>query len=428
MPKTSTKPAKANIACATALRDKPAVAQAGKGEKVILLYSGGLDTSVIVRWLADKGYRVVCVTIDVGQQESLDLEQKALGSGAVKFLVRDIKDEFVRDGVFQCIRAEAKYEGRYLLGTSIARPFMIKAIVDVAKAEGATYIAHGATGKGNDQCRFELAAYALLPGVKLIVPWRDAGFRALIPGRKEAIAYAAKHGIPVAASVKKPWSTDPNLAHRSHEAGELEDPGYKPRDEMFQLVTPPQKAPDRTEVVEVEFEQGYPVGVNGKRLPPVKLLDTLNAVAGRNGVGVTDMVENRFVGMKSRGVYEAPGATVLYECHRDLEGLTLDREVMRIRDSLIPKYAELVYYGYWFHPAKECLDALVNETQKNVTGTVRCELYKGGMRTTGRKSPFSLYDANIATMEAGGSYNQDDATGFLRIIGLPTRVMAKLKK
>jgi argininosuccinate synthase len=400
----------------------------GKGEKVILLYSGGLDTSVIVRWLADKGYQVCCVTIDVGQQESLDLKEKALGSGAYKFVVCDIKEEFVRNGVFQCLRAEAKYEGRYLLGTSIARPFMIKAIVDTAKAEGTNIVSHGATGKGNDQCRFELAAYALLPGARLIVPWRDAEFRALIPGRKEAIEYAAKHNIPISATAKKPWSTDPNLQHRSHEAGELEDPWYKPRDEMFQLVTPPQKAPDKTEVVEIEFEQGYPVGVNGKRLPPVKLLETLNVIAGRNGVGVTDMVENRFVGMKSRGVYEAPGATVLYECHRDLEGITMDREVMRIRDSLIPKYADLVYNGFWFHPAKECLDALVNETQKNVTGTVRCELYKGSLRVTGRKSPLSLYDANIATMEAGGSYNQDDATGFLRIVGLPTRVMANLKK
>jgi argininosuccinate synthase len=398
------------------------------GEKVILLYSGGLDTSVIVHWLAQKGYQVICVTVDVGQQEELNLEKKALGSGAKKFVVSDIKDDFVRNGVFQCIRAEAKYEGRYLLGTSIARPFMIKAIIDVAKQEGARIVAHGATGKGNDQCRFELATYALLPGARIIAPWRDAEFRALIPGRKEAIEYAAKHGIPVQASASKPWSTDPNIQHRSHEAGELEDPWYKPRDEMFQLVTPPQKAPDKTETVEVEFEQGYPVGLNGKRMEAVKLLETLNTIAGRNGVGVCDMVENRFVGMKSRGVYEAPGATVLYECHRDLEGITLDREVMHLRDSLVPKYAELVYYGYWFHPAKTCLDAFFNETQKNVTGTVRCELYKGSLRTTGRKSPLSLYDANIATMEAGGSYNQDDATGFLRIVGLPTRVMAGVKR
>ena len=398
-----------------------------KGEKVILLYSGGLDTSVIVRWLADKGYNVICVTVDVGQQEETNFEKKALASGASKFLVRNITEEFVRDGVFQCIRAEAKYEGRYLLGTSIARPYIIKAVVDVAKSEKSSIIAHGATGKGNDQCRFELATYALLPGARIIAPWRDAEFRALIPGRKEAIEYAAKHNIPIQASAKKPWSTDPNLQHRSHEAGELEDPWYRPRDEMFQLVTPPQKAPDKAEVVEVEFERGFPVGLNGKRLGPIELMEKLNTIAGRHGVGLCDMVENRFVGMKSRGVYEAPAATVLYECHRDLEGLTLDREVMHIRDSLIPRYAELVYYGYWFHPAKECLDAFINESQKNVTGVVRCELYKGSVRVTGRKSPFSLYDANIATMEAGGSYNQDDATGFLRIQGLSTRVMADLK-
>ena len=407
---------------------KKSVPSAPKKEKVILLYSGGLDTSVIVHWLAQKGFEVICVIIDVGQQEEIDFKKKALASGASKFIIKDIKKEFARDGVFQCIRAEAKYEGRYLLGTSIARPFMIQAIVDVAKAEGTKVIAHGATGKGNDQCRFELAAYALLPGARIIAPWRDPEFRALIPGRKEAIDYAAKYGIPVQASLKKPWSTDPNLQHRSHEAGELEDPWYKPRDEMFQLITPPQKAPDKAEEIEVGFEDGYPVSLNGKKLDPVKLLEQLNVIAGRNGVGLCDMVENRFVGMKSRGVYEAPAATVLYECHRDLEGLTMDREVMHLRDSLIPKYAELVYFGFWFHPAKNCLDAFINESQKNVTGTVRCELYKGSVRVTGRKSPFSLYDESIATMEAGGSYNQDDATGFLRIQGLPTRVMANLKK
>jgi len=400
----------------------------GKKEKVILLYSGGLDTSVIVHWLAQKGYDVVCVIIDVGQQENVDVKAKALASGASKFIIKDIKKEFARDGVFQCIRAEAKYEGRYLLGTSIARPFMIQAIVDTAKKEGTLTIAHGATGKGNDQCRFELAAYALLPGARIIAPWRDAEFRALIPGRKEAIEYAAKHNIPVQASLSKPWSTDPNLQHRSHEAGELEDPWYRPRDEMFQLITPPRKAPDAAEVVEVGFERGYPISLNGKKMEPVKLLETLNVIAGRNGVGLCDMVENRFVGMKSRGVYEAPAATVLYECHRDLEGLTMDREVMHLRDSLIPKYAELVYNGFWFHPAKQVLDAFVEESQKNVTGTVRCELYKGSVRVTGRKSPFSLYDESIATMEAGGSYNQDDATGFLRIQGLPTRVQANLRK
>jgi argininosuccinate synthase len=400
---------------------------ASKKEKCILLYSGGLDTSVIVHWLAQKGYDVICVTVDVGQQEDIQFEKKALASGASKFIIKDIREPFVRDGVFPCLRWEAKYEGRYLLGTSIARPFMIQAVVDVAKAEGTTCIAHGATGKGNDQCRFELTAYALIPGAKIIAPWRDAEFRALIPGRKEAIEYAAKYGIPVQATAKKPWSTDPNIQHRSHEAGELEDPWRAPRNEMFQLVKPPTEAPDKVETVEVEFECGFPIAVNGKKLKAVELLQCLNEIAGRNGVGVVDMVENRFVGMKSRGVYEAPGATVLYEAHRDLEGLTMDREVMRIRDTLMPKYAELVYYGFWFSPARAALEAFIEKAQENVTGTVRLDLYKGTVRATGRKSPVSLYDESIATMEGGGSYNQDDATGFLKIQGLPTRVQTQLK-
>ncbi|MCW8130423.1 MAG: argininosuccinate synthase [Planctomycetota bacterium] len=403
-------------------------ASKSKREKCILLYSGGLDTSVIVHWLDAKGYDVICVTIDCGQQEDIQFEKKAMASGAKKFLIKDITEEFVVKGVFQCIRAEATYEGRYLLGTSIARPFMIKALCDVAKAEGTNLIAHGATGKGNDQCRFELAAYALIPGARILAPWRMQEFRDLIPGRKEAIEYAAKYKIPIQATAKKPWSTDPNVQHRSHEAGELEDPWHKPREEMYQLVTPPSQAPDRVETVEIDFERGFPVALNGKRMKPVDLLHKLNEIAGRNGVGVVDMVENRFVGMKSRGVYEAPGATVLYEAHRDLEGLTLDRKVMLIRDSLIPQYAQLVYDGFWFSPAKEALDALVEKTQETVTGTVRLDLYKGSMRTTGRKSPYSLYDESIATMEAGGSYNQDDATGFLRIQGLPTRIQANLRR
>jgi len=399
----------------------------GKKEKCVLLYSGGLDTSVIVHWLAAKGYDVLCVTVDVGQQEDIDFEKKALGSGGSKFIIKNVTEDFVVNGVFQCVRAEAKYEGRYLLGTSIARPFKIKALVEVCKEYGTTTIAHGATGKGNDQCRFELAAYALVPGAKIIAPWRDPEFRALIPGRAEAIAYAAKYKIPVQASAKKPWSTDPNIQHRSHEAGELEDPWYKPVDEMYQLVTPPSKAPDKAEEVTVDFEKGWPVAVNGKRLKPIDLLTKLNDIAGRHGVGVVDMVENRFVGMKSRGVYEAPGATVLYEAHRDLEGITMDREVMRTRDSLIPQYSQLVYNGFWFSPLKEALDAFIEKSQENVTGTVRLELYKGMVRPTGRKSPFSLYDATIATMEAGGTYNQDDATGFLRIVGLPTRIQTSMR-
>jgi argininosuccinate synthase len=397
-----------------------------KKEKCILLYSGGLDTSVIVHWLAQKGYEVICVTVDVGQQEDIQFEKKALGSGASKFVVKDIRVPFVEKGVFQCVRWQAKYEGRYLLGTSIARPFMIEAVVDTAKEEGTKCIAHGATGKGNDQCRFELTAYALIPGAKIIAPWRDAEFRALIPGRKEAIEYAAKYKIPIQATAKKPWSTDPNIQHRSHEAGELEDPWRAPRDEMFQLVTPLSKTPDKGEDVEVSFERGIPVAVNGKKLKPVELLQTLNEIAGRHGVGVVDMVENRFVGMKSRGVYEAPGATVLYEAHRDLEGLTMDRQVMCIRDTLMPTYAALVYNGFWHSPAKETLDAFIEKAQENVTGTSRVLLYKGTARPTGRKSPVSLYDESIATMEGGGSYNQDDATGFLRIVGLPTRVQAGL--
>ena len=409
-------------------RELMAKNSASKREKCILLYSGGLDTSVIVHWLASKGYEVICVTIDCGQQEDINFKSKALGAGAKKFFIKDVRADFVTNGIFQCLRAQAKYEGRYLLGTSIARPFMIKALCDVAQAEGTNLIAHGATGKGNDQCRFELAAYALIPGARILAPWRDQEFRTLIPGRMEAIAYAAQHKIPIQATAQKSWSTDPNLQHRSHEAGELEDPWHSPREEMFQLITPPAKAPDQSEEVHIDFERGYPVALNGKRLKPVVLLEQLNVIAGRNGVGLTDMVENRFVGMKSRGVYEAPGVTVLYEAHRDLEGLTLDRKVMQIRDGLVPTYAQLVYDGFWFSPAKEALDALVEKTQETVTGTVRLELYKGSLRVTGRKSPYSLYDESVATMEAGGSYNQDDATGFLRIQGLPTRIQANLRQ
>lgn len=396
----------------------------GNGKKIVLAYSGGLDTSVIVRWLADKGWRVICVTVDVGQQESLNLKKKALASGAAKFVVKDIREEYIRDGVFQCLRAQAKYEGRYLLGTSHARPFIMKAMVEVAREEGAKAIAHGATGKGNDQCRFELAAYALRPGVEIVAPWRNAEFRALIPGRKEAIAYAKKHRIPIQATAGKPWSTDPNISHRSHEAGELENPWFRPRELMYQLTTPPEKAPNKPAVVEIGFQKGYPVSLNGAKFKPLALLDKLNTLAGRHGIGLTDMVENRFVGMKSRGVYEAPGMTVLYAAHRDLEGLTMDRETMLLRDTLSPKYAQLVYDGFWFSPALDCLNALVEESQKYVTGTVRVELYKGAVRATGRKSPYSLYDEGICTMEAGGTFNQDDSTGFLRIVGLPTKVMA----
>jgi len=400
----------------------------GKGQKCVLAYSGGLDTSVIVKWLAEKNFDVICVCVDLGQNEDLDLNEKALKSGGSKYLVKDMKKEFVEQGLFQCLKAEAKYEGRYLLGTSIARPFITKALVEVAKEEGTSIIAHGATGKGNDQCRFELTAYALLSKVQIIAPWRIKEFRDLIPGRKEAISYAKKHNIPIAATLEKPWSTDPNLAHRSHEAGLLEDPMYKPIEEMYQMITPPEKAQEQGAKISIGFEEGIPVSVDGKKMPAVELLEHLNKIGGEHGIGIEDMVENRFVGMKSRGVYESPGMTILYTAHRDLEGICMDRDLMHLRDSLIPKYAELVYYGFWCSHGLKALNALVDDSQKGISGEVLLELYKGNCKTVGRKSPFSLYDENIATMEAGGSYNQNDATGFLRIKGLPLRVQAAVNK
>jgi len=398
------------------------------GEKVVLAYSGGLDTSVIVKWLADKGYGVVAATVDVGQKEDLNLEKKALASGAEKFVLRDVKEDFVENGVFRCVKAEAKYEGRYLLGTSIARPFIMKALVDVARKEGTSIIAHGATGKGNDQCRFELTAYALMPDVKIIAPWRDEEFRKLIPGRKEAIEYAKKHNIPVSATVEKPYSTDENIAHKSNEAGVLEDPWRESEDYMYKLLVPVEKAPDKPEIITLGFEDGVPVSVGGKKPGSVALLEKLNEIGGKHGIGLMDMVENRFVGMKSRGVYEAPGATILYAAHRDLEGLAMDRDLMHLRDSLVPRYSELVYYGYWCGREMHALNALVDASQKGVTGEVRLKLYKGNCVPVGRKSPYSLYDESIATMEKGGSYNQTDATGFLRIQGLPLRVQSKVNQ
>ncbi|MAF80014.1 argininosuccinate synthase [bacterium] len=400
----------------------------GKGQKCVLAYSGGLDTSVIVKWLADHNFKVVAVCVDVGQQENLDLEEKALASGAIKYLVKDMTKEFVEQGLFQCLKAEAKYEGKYLLGTSVARPFIMKALVEVAQEEGTHLIAHGATGKGNDQCRFELTAYALMPNVEIIAPWRIKEFRELIPGRKEAIDYAAKHNIPIDATTKKPWSTDPNIAHRSHEAGLLEDPMYQPLDSMYQLITPPAKAPDAVTKISIGFEAGIPVSVDGKKMESVKLLEHLNEVGGKNGVGLLDMVENRFVGMKSRGVYESPAMTILYEAHRDLEGICMDRDLMHLRDSLVSRYSELVYYGFWASRELTALNAFVDNSQKGVTGEVFLELYKGNCKAVGRKSSFSLYDENISTMEGGGSYNQNDATGFLRIAGLPLRVQSSVNK
>jgi len=399
------------------------------GEKIVLAYSGGLDTSVILKWLAeDKGYDVIAATVDVGQNEDLNLEKKALASGAKKFVLKDIKKEFIEKGVFQCVKADAKYEGRYLMGTSIARPFIMKALVEVAKKEGTNIIAHGATGKGNDQCRFELTAYALMPDVKIIAPWRDEKFRELIPGRKEAIDYAKKHGIPISATVEKPYSTDENIAHKSNEAGVLEDPWKESEDYMYKLLVPIENAPDKAEILTIGFEEGVPVSINGKKYAAVELMQLLNEIGGKHGVGLVDMVENRFVGMKSRGVYEAPGAAILYAAHRDLEGLTMDRDLMHLRDSLVPRYSELVYYGFWCGREFQALNALVDASQKGVTGEVKVKLFKGNCMPVARKSPYSLYDESIATMERGGTYNQNDATGFLRIQGLPLRVQSKVNR
>jgi len=397
-------------------------------QKVVLAYSGGLDTSVICHWLASKGYEVICVTVDVGQPglDAAALEKKALASGASQFYFVDAKQPFVK-GVFQCIKAEAKYEHRYLLGTSIARPFITEQLVHVAQKEGTHLLAHGATGKGNDQCRFELSAYALMQGAQIIAPWRNPEFRALIPGRKEAIAYAEKHGIPIKATYSQPWSTDENLAHVSTEAGKLEDPSFAAPDAVCSIITPLSQTPDQPETLAIGFEDGFPVSVNGKPMQPVQLLATLNQIGGKHGVGWLDMVENRFVGIKSRGVYQAPGQTLLYAAHRDLEGLTLDRDLMHLRDMLSVRYAELVYNGYWFSPELKALDAFVDQSQAGVSGEVQLQLFKGHAQPVSRKSAHSLYDESISTMEGGGSYNQDDATGFLRIKGLPFKVQARLQ-
>ncbi len=396
-------------------------------EKIVLAYSGGLDTSVILHWLSQK-YDVIAVLVDVGQQEELDLEKKAIASGAKKFYLVDAKKEFVEEGLFQCLKAEAKYEGKYLMGTSIARPFIMKALIDVAIKEKTNIVAHGATGKGNDQCRFELTAYALMPNVKVIAPWRDPEFRKLVPGRKEAIEYAKKFNIPVIATLDKPWSTDANIGHRSHEAGVLENPAAEHSSKMYQMTIDPKNAPDKATVLEIGFEDGIPISINGKKMDSLKLLEELNKAGGENGIGILDMVENRFVGMKSRGVYEAPGMAILFECHRDLEGLTMDRDLMHLRDSLIPKYAELAYYGFWCSREFEALNAFVDSSQNGVTGEVKIELFKGNISIKGRKSPYSLYDENVATMERGGTFNQDDSTGFLKIKGLPLRVQSNVNK
>ncbi|MCX6934719.1 MAG: argininosuccinate synthase, partial [Verrucomicrobia bacterium] len=383
--------------------------------KIILAYSGGLDTSVLLAWLKET-YRaeVIAFCANIGQEEELDgLKAKAKKSGAAKIYIDDLQEEFARDFIFPMMRAGAIYEGQYFLGTSIARPLIAKRMVEIAKKENAQAIAHGATGKGNDQVRFELTSATLAPGLEVIAPWRDERFRKRFPGRAEMIRYCEQRKIPVQATAKKPYSMDRNLLHISYEAGILEDPwfdAFAPANKkMFTLSVAPEDAPNKAEYATLDFRKGNCVAVNGKKLSPLGVMRALNKLGGKHGVGRVDMVENRFVGMKSRGVYETPGGTILHFAHRQMESLTMDREVMHLRDGLIPKYSELVYYGFWFSPEREALQALVEESQKNVTGTVRVKLYKGGIYAAGRKSQVSLYNPDIATMEADPTqaYNQD---------------------
>lgn len=401
-------------------------------QKIVLAYSGGLDTSVILKWLKEKyDAEIIAFTANIGQEDELEgLEEKARLTGASKVYIDDLQDEFASDFIFPMFQSGALYEGQYLLGTSIARPLISKRMVEIARKEGATAIAHGATGKGNDQVRFELGVAGLAPELETIAPWRMEEFRNEFPGRAEMIAYAEKHGIPVQASAAKSYSTDRNLLHISFESGALEDTWFdasaESNEDMYVLSVSPENAPDQPEYIELDFEKGNIVAINGTTLTPLQVMKKLNELGGKHGIGRIDMIENRFVGMKSRGVYETPGGTVLFETHRMMESVTMDREVMHIRDSLISKYSELVYNGFWFAPEREALQAFVTESQKNVTGTVRVKLYKGNVIFAGVKSPVSLYNPDIATMEADptNAYNQEDAEGFIRLNALRLKVSA----
>jgi len=402
--------------------------------RIVLAYSGGLDTSVILRWLKDNyGAEIIAFCADIGQEEELHgLEEKALRTGATKCIIDDLRDEFARDFIFPMMQAGAIYEGEYLLGTSIARPLIAKRMVEIARAEGADAIAHGATGKGNDQVRFELTAAALAPELRVVAPWREERFREAFPGRAEMIAYSVAEKIPIEASAAKPYSMDRNLLHISFESGMLEDPWFDASSDdargMYKLSVAPEDAPDAPEYLELEFQDGNCVGLNGKNLAPLAVMQTLNQLGGKHGIGRVDVVENRFVGMKSRGVYETPGGAILHFAHRQMESLTMDREVMHLRDSLVPRYSTLVYNGFWFAPERLALQALVTETQRDVSGTVRVKLYKGNIIAAGRKSPKSLYDPQVATMEGDASeaYNQGDATGFIRLNALRLKVRAAI--
>ncbi len=394
-------------------------------KKIVLAYSGGLDTSVILKWLKET-YQcpIVAFAADLGQGDDLaEVAAKARATGADEVYIEDLKQEFVWNFVWPMFRANALYEGAYLLGTSIARPLIAKAQVEVARKTGADAVSHGATGKGNDQVRFELTYQALAPDLKIIVPWREWDLQ----GRADCVAYAKEHGIPVPVTKEKPYSSDANLLHISFEGGILEDPWAEPPADMFVLTASPQEAPDKPQYVEIHYEEGDPVEVNGQRLSPANLLALVNEIGGEHGVGRVDLVENRYVGLKSRGVYETPGGTILRAAHRAVESITLDREVMHLRDSLSPRYAEMVYNGYWFAPERYALQKLIDEAQRPVTGTARLKLYKGNVTIVGRKAPKSLYQPSLVTFEAGGDYQQADATGFIRLNALRLKIAAKLE-
>ena len=398
-----------------------------KPKKVVLAYSGGLDTSVILRWLQETyGCEVITFTADIGQGEELEpARRKAKKMGIERIFVEDLREEFVRDFVFPMFRANAVYEGEYLLGTSIARPLIAKALVDTARKVGADAISHGATGKGNDQVRFELTAYALMPDVKIIAPWREWD----LLSREKLLRYADKHGIPVDFKKRKggaPYSMDANLLHISYESGILEDPDFEPDESMWRITVSPEKAPNQAEHVELDYRRGDIVAVNGRKMTPAEVLTELNRLGGRHGVGRLDLVENRYVGMKSRGCYETPGGTIMLKAHRAMESITLDREVLALKDDLMPRYARMVYNGYWFSPERKLLQGLIDASQEHVNGRVRVKLYKGTVLTTGRKSKDSLFDQAMATMEDdGGAYNQADAGGFIKLNALRLRIAAK---
>jgi len=394
--------------------------------KIVLAYSGGLDTSVAIKWLAEKYHaEIIAFCADLGQGEDLDaVRHKALSTGASAAYVEDLREEFIKGYIFPMLGANAIYEGTYMLGTSIARPLIARRQIEIALREKADAVAHGATGKGNDQVRFELTYYALKPDIRVIAPWREWEF----DSRQSLIQYSERHGIPVTATREKPYSTDRNIFHISYEGGVLEDPWAEPPGDMYTMMVSPEAAPDRPAYVDIDYEDGNPVGLDGRRLPPVELFESLNTLAGQNGVGRVDVVENRYVGMKSRGVYETPAGTVLHAAHRAVESLTLDREVLHFRDSLIPRYAELVYYGYWFSPEREMIQTAIDSIQKEVSGTVRVKLYKGTCAVIGRRSDKSLYHPELATFEGDSVYDQKDAEGFIKINALRLKVRSLLRQ